>query len=893
MGLAGDEAEKAVDPFCLDPEQPAGPHTGTEDNAYFDIPQPVSSVYTGREALHEEVKTLLLPNPGDTNRRFQRRLVLHGLPGSGKTQFCCKFAQDNRERFWGVFWLDASSDKRAKQSLVNIARMTGVEADATTALEWLSTCNRKWLLIIDDADFDTTPLEAYFPRGDRGTILITTRNPDYSMHGNIGPRHFSFGGLPTVEAEELLLKASDSPMPWDAASLENARRISQSLGLLPLAIVHAGAVIGNGICDMPNYLDFYQRTLLRLDRGAKRDSLTRVERAVFTTFELCVERLEQKATEAAMDALDVLNILAFLHFESASLEMFRRAVRNPALEAEEKNNSDSQSPKQNAWSTALSFVLSNRRPAVLPSFMRNRQSGEMADEYEAYDRMRLAFRELQRLSLVIYNDDTNAFSMHPIVHTWVRVRPAMRLADQALWVDIAGRLIAASILLPPLGMSEVDERFHTSLLPHIEHNMVCRESIASAMSDARGARRNWLSSGPDEEIIRMYTKFSLVYIKCGRWRSAEKLLTQVHSFLRSRLGLEDWKTRNVALLLAKVYRQSGRMADTAALQNEILKTCIASLGLSHPATPRAMSELGMTYYQQGLYSRAWSLQEDALRLFRRIYGDVHEDVCEAQDRLGLTARGSGDTKHLEKAARLHTEAIRSLVRTHGESHDRTLNAKENFCLAAVLLGNLNQDAKDYLHDIMMEVLETRSAKHGTNSRLNSLTMLKTAMVLSASGMSNEAESLARHALPIIDRSFGHDHPGALFGRHLLACILARQGSYDEAKEMLVDLTGMKCHPGPPDAAIYILVDLAHCWFKLGETDRSVALCNSAIAKFDSLDMTTHHMVPKLQAILSRLMVSREYDTTDRSDLDPNGSSIQFPSSSDPVEALPLVSRHQV
>lgn len=28
----------------------------------------------------------------------QKRYVIYGLGGSGKTEFCCKFAQDNREQ---------------------------------------------------------------------------------------------------------------------------------------------------------------------------------------------------------------------------------------------------------------------------------------------------------------------------------------------------------------------------------------------------------------------------------------------------------------------------------------------------------------------------------------------------------------------------------------------------------------------------------------------------------------------------------------------------------------------------------------------------------------------------------------------------------------------------
>jgi hypothetical protein len=65
-------------------------------NRYFQIPQAVSSIFTGRSALLEELKTALNVSSLAKNSHTQKRFVLYGLGGSGKTQFCCKFAQDNQ-----------------------------------------------------------------------------------------------------------------------------------------------------------------------------------------------------------------------------------------------------------------------------------------------------------------------------------------------------------------------------------------------------------------------------------------------------------------------------------------------------------------------------------------------------------------------------------------------------------------------------------------------------------------------------------------------------------------------------------------------------------------------------------------------------------------------------
>lgn len=67
-------------------------------NHHFDIPQSVSSIFTGRERELRELRDLLIPKDDNTRDTFQRRFIIHGLGGSGKTQFCCKFAEENRDR---------------------------------------------------------------------------------------------------------------------------------------------------------------------------------------------------------------------------------------------------------------------------------------------------------------------------------------------------------------------------------------------------------------------------------------------------------------------------------------------------------------------------------------------------------------------------------------------------------------------------------------------------------------------------------------------------------------------------------------------------------------------------------------------------------------------------
>jgi hypothetical protein len=88
---------------------------------------------------------------------------------------------------------------------------------------------------------------------------VTTRNPAYKVHRNVGPQFYDFQGLDLGEATQLLLKSSDKPAPWDNGCEERALTITKALGFLALAIVHAGAAIRDKLRSLHNYLDYYRQ----------------------------------------------------------------------------------------------------------------------------------------------------------------------------------------------------------------------------------------------------------------------------------------------------------------------------------------------------------------------------------------------------------------------------------------------------------------------------------------------------------------------------------------------------------------------------------------------------------------------------------------------------------
>ncbi|KAI9148372.1 Kinesin light chain 1 [Paramyrothecium foliicola] len=823
-------------------------------NHYFDIPQSVRSIYTGREALLEELRQLFVPSQGTTRQQSQKRFVIYGLGGSGKTQFCCKFAEDYRESFWGVFYVDASTIERVKHSLGDIAAMAGLERNDKLALHWLSNLQHRWLLIIDNADDESIPIEECFPKGNRGNILVTTRNPARIEHGNVGRGHFEFHGLELEEATKLLLKASNEPAPWDASRMALALKIAEALGFLALAIIHAGAAIRDKLCGFRDYLAYYDRSWQKIRKAKLFKKGSTTDNAAYTTWETCYEGLEAKGTEETSDALQLLNVLAFLHRENISEEIFTRALTNSGIK-------DTSTPSFHpvTWEDrvrqlrlVIAMVFRNRGPPFLPNVFRDASKGGEIED--AKDRILKAFRELSQRSLIIRNDHSDTYSMHPIIHRWARERPRLRLADQALWADVTGRVLAASILLPPLGRTAADEKYNISLLPHVEHVQGRRAHASTRMSLEKPSLLSWVTNFVptltiDGEKMAMYGKFAVIYAACGRWENAKLILEEVNDFLHRYMGPGHERSRAVTLYLSRIYWTLGRPADAAVLQTSLLELCKSHLGPKHLETFRAMRELGHTRWQQGQYSTARVLQETALEGLKTHLPSDHVDVFLAMDHLGSTVHKFWEDHHFERAYQLHSDAAAGLEAKLGPDHNDTLWAKQNKCRVAVLLGGQHVDPA---LSLMSEVLETRRAKLGKEHSLTLFAMGNMAIVLSAKGRVAEAEDLVRQGLPIAEQTLGSDHIGTLFGQHTLACILSQRGRYAEAEELLIRVTDsqkrMNARRGDfhPDR-LGALIELAHCYYSQGKLVPAMEVCDEAIHGFHSISKEEHPLAIGLRS----------------------------------------------
>jgi hypothetical protein len=165
---------------------------------------PKTSTFIGRKADLNLIKEQLIPGKVLDRRKI---CVIYGLGGMGKTQLAIEYARLHKGSYTSFFWLDGRTEESLIQGLlvlssrlpkgqiadVDAQEIKGIEESRKRAQEilgWFALKgNTQWLLVYDNIDktsyeetsnedtniSSTYDITQYFPRGDTGSIIITTR----------------------------------------------------------------------------------------------------------------------------------------------------------------------------------------------------------------------------------------------------------------------------------------------------------------------------------------------------------------------------------------------------------------------------------------------------------------------------------------------------------------------------------------------------------------------------------------------------------------------------------------------------------------------------------------------------------------------------------------------
>jgi tetratricopeptide (TPR) repeat protein len=741
--------------------------------------------------------------------------------------------------FDDIVTIDATSVEHVKASLAKLGEEAGLEATEKAGLHVLKQLYEPSLLIIDNADDPDLKISDLIPKKNHCCVIITTRN--LSLCQIPTARSLKLQGLKPDESRQLLLACAGISESTDDATVALGNELCELLGHLTLALVVAGRYIHNNFyhAQLQDYLEAYKSK-----RGTYRSDVME-KGIVYPAFETSFAYLRKQDSQSCRDAIEILNIIGFYDRHRISLDIFTRAAQNRHL------------PTQGSTSIVMRMLqsLPNRLhpPPVLPDFLKG-----VAPEKEVY-RAREGLSELASLSLISVDSTTTEFSLHPLVHSWARDR--LSKGEQKIWARIAFNVLAETIELPSQGDTPShghggekhnNERFHRSLLPHLDSCLpLCSIEMAN-YEDLLPRAELYLSPYllPTflyilKERTASVAKLGYVYGECGRFEESLQYLEQVKRLLYRSLGPSNPRTMALMLGLAKIHWGLGQLDDAISLQKEVVSARERMLGPSNEETLVAMDELGRSYWLNGQYVEALKQAEKTKTLMELILGPEDRRTLVALDRYGVALQS---WHRFGDSARIHEDVLKLREKKLGPKHLETLESKNNLAMA---LMNLKQF--DEAEDLMAEVYRERSAQLGKEHPWTRWALCYLAKIMIKTQQLKEAEDFLQGGIEAAERSLPKDHLGILMGEGELARVYSRQGRLDEAVAKLsttverLEKTRGTDHPD----SFYARWKLSVLYQQQGRLDEAVKACQIALDRAKERLTKAHPLVSMIEADLEQ------------------------------------------
>ncbi|KAG8631112.1 hypothetical protein KVT40_000252 [Elsinoe batatas] len=658
-------------------------------NEYWSIPRSVNRLFTGRTTILDKLEEVLKQHVEVSQPREPCSIVITGIGGQGRSELCLKIAHNLRDKFWGVFWVDVSSEEQAKSDFISVADLIGRSATSIEQVKrFLSNEKRPWLLILDNADDVEWDYDCYIPSGTNTRAIITSRNVECASLAS-RDHHFALDGLGVEDAEELLYRATKLPSHLKKQHQSDVSGICKVLGHHALAINQAGAFIAKGLCRIAEYAGLFEKQRSRLLKYHPTQARSRYGN-VYSTFEVAAKVLESTETTEAEDALLLLSLLPVYSWTDLPLDLFKAARQSQLGRGDGDKWQVVDDESINVHIDAL------RLPAAHTVHMFHDDAD--ADNLDGL-RLQLAVNLLESFALIASTpvNERPCISMHPLVHAWAQTRlPASELLHRwkngATIVALAARaelwggdlsLLQPHVLrladravlsrAPPDQVDDVITVFAhlVNLLDILRNDRLCVE-LLEAMFDkldisitdptsawwplyrlyALSIRRNGLYRFSADVLAALIRKLStrsdmvshsamlslrLEYCRSlswdGNYKDAVQQLKQLYNLCRSRDGEDSADLLSVEHELGSAFRRCGHPLLAIPMLKHALVNRRRALGATNVTTIATQFELALAHLKASQYRDAVPHLEEIVALQKQTLREDHPHRIGSQYRL--------------------------------------------------------------------------------------------------------------------------------------------------------------------------------------------------------------------------------------------------------------------
>jgi hypothetical protein len=224
-------------------------------------------------------------------------------------------------------------------------------------------------------------------------------------------------------------------------------------------------------------------------------------------------------------------------------------------------------------------------------------------------------REIRSYSLIEFDPQNQAYSMHPLVQHW---------SVSALGQE---KYNMQKCLLSIIGLSiswQFKSKYQHRLLQHITSS---RDGLQLEDIDLSVAKN-----------------IAFVYTEQGKWKQAEALQMLVMEKTKHLLGEEHLDTLSSMENLAATYRHQGKWKEAEVLEVLVIEKRKHLLGEEHPDTLSSMASLAAIYWEQGKWKETEALQVLVMEKRKHLLGEEHPSTLSSMANLAATYRKHGKWK---------------------------------------------------------------------------------------------------------------------------------------------------------------------------------------------------------------------------------------------------------
>ena len=652
----------------------------------------------------------------------QRRTVLVGMRGCGKTQLASNLAQQCEDAHWSlVAWVNASSTESITSDLVELAKELKKELKIDTSdqptpktiirrlFNRLKSADPSDRLIVFDNVENIDDLRRLVPSANGLRVVATTTN-------NTGWGH---QGWDTIKVGVFGRDKSISYLLTATASTDHdtADKLADRLGDLPLALAQAAATARNGDLSLVQYLDrldSYRSE--RVIRPVPGDYYTDdVATALCMAIEDAFENLEDDTKKAAQRQLGALALLAESGVPTrwldptieqqddrevqdtnraedetaheALTELIHRSIIQQSadkattmlhrLQAQVLRESWNEQDNKEALESAAALL----RSVSINKFSRNATALRRRETLDLIEQLR-AIGEQRHSQLLFTLRTITASLFQGFSHAH-----DLGLACAALTLEISANSLENTPALDPYERLNL----HICLAQAYQAAGNLPKAIYRYRQVLEVCTRTFGKGDPRTLSCRNY--LASAYQAAGNLPEAIYLYEQVLRDTPPIVGKYHPNTLNTRISLASAYQEVGDIHKAIDRYKQVCKDCIKALGGNHPETLRSRINLAYAYQEAGDVDKAISSYEQLLQDCTRILGQDHPHTLATRDNLASAYESAG---HKAESINHYEQRLQDCTRILGQEHPHTLATRNNLAHSYALAGDIPKALEHWL-----------------------------------------------------------------------------------------------------------------------------------------------------------------------------------------------------